>query len=166
MFKGDETTTPSQSLSFDSNNVLTFTPTSSTGLGRFTKSVQLNSDWECEFKYKVNSGRDGTRIGLQSTSKNTVDNWERRMIGCKNVPEGLYISICTSTNMVETRITESFYDYNVIRITCINNEVSVYVNDVLKTTGTIDWANESLTLGYERWANQNFSLEYFKIKAL
>ena len=48
MFKGDETTTNSNALSFDSNNILTFTPSA---LGRFTKYTQLNSDWECEFNF-------------------------------------------------------------------------------------------------------------------
>ena len=162
MFKGDETTTNSNALSFDSNNILTFTPSA---LGRFTKSAQLNSDWECEFKYKVNSGNDGVRIGLQSTNK---DGWERRIIACKQVPEGMFVGIYPNATQggSETRITESFYNWNVVKITCINNEVSIYVNDNLKKTGTITWANEPLTLGYERWANQNISVEYFRIKPL
>lgn len=163
MFKGDETTTNSNTLSFDTNKVLTFTPS---GMGRFIKYVELNNDWECEFKYKVNNGNDGVRLGIQSINKN---GWERGIISCKNVPEGMYVGIAQYENtqsISETKISERFTDWNTIKITCINNEVTIYVNELIKKTGTIDWAKNGLTLGYERWANQSISLKYFKIKAL
>ena len=161
MFKGDETTTNSNALSFDSNKVLTFTPS---GMGRFTKTAQIDGDWECEYKYKVNSSNDGVRMGIQSVQKGST--WERRLVGTKHDPMGMYVDICTTSNMSETRITESYTNWNTIRITCINNQITIYVNNVSKKTGTIDWTNEPLTLGYERWANQNISVEYFRIKPL
>lgn len=161
MFKGDETTTNSNALSFDSNKVLTFTPS---GMGRFTKTAQIDGDWECEYKFKVNSGNDGVRMGIQSVQKGST--WERRLVGTKQDPMGMYVDICTTSNMSETRITESYTNWNTIRITCINNQITIYVNNVSKKTGTIDWANEELTLGFERWNSQSISVEYFRIKPL
>lgn len=142
------------------NNTLT------NGCGYLNQGFDNTIDWILTFEYYVTGSSNGCLLvpsGLTQRDKFFVQIWQTTSINFRNPNT----SITPSYN---TNVTGNSYNqWNSIKITKENNEVNVYVNDVLQRTVTISTLSDYSTLfiGLDKSDSSNFSsIRNIKIKPL
>lgn len=151
----------------NNSNTMSVSDGVATGYNRLLDYNWDNSiDWEVSCSYKCNNQLPNGLIFADVTNTNNYDK------DCFEVFQGRdrsYLEINGNTNGSNWGSQSTSYQsrqYNTIRVTNINGELSFYINNVLQRTHSNIPAITNICIGLYTWQNGTGSFKDLKIKAL